>query len=78
MPHKTTYQLGLEAVLNNPQTSFLTNPKTFHEIHKQSGMSMSAMMKHIGGQAKKQKDKGPTDAEKSEARLKEMEAAQKK
>jgi hypothetical protein len=78
MPHKTTYQLGLEAVLNNPQTSFLTNPRTFHEIHKQSGMSMSAMMKHIGGQAKKQKDKGPTDAEKSEQRLKEMEAANKK
>jgi len=39
---------------------------------------MSAMMKHIGGQAKKQKDKGPTDAEKSEQRLKEMEAANKK
>jgi hypothetical protein len=67
----------MEAVLNNPKTSFLTNPKTFHEIHKQSGMSMSAMMKHIGGQAKKQKQ-GPTDAEKSEQRLKEMEAANKK
>jgi len=76
--HKTNFQLGMEAVLNNPQTSFLTNPKTFHEIHKQSGMSMSAMMKHIGGQAKKQKEKGPTDAEKSEQRLKEMEAANKK
>ena len=68
----------MEAVLNNPQTSFLHNPRTFHEIHRQSGMSMSAMMKHIGGQAKKQKEKGPTDAEKSEQRLKEMEAAQKK
>lgn len=76
--HKTNYQLGMEAVLNNPKTSFLQNPRTFHEIHKQSGMSMSAMMKHIGGQAKKQKEKGPTDAEKSEQRLKEMEAAQKK
>ena len=78
MPHKTNYQLGMEAVLNNPKTSFLHNPRTFHEIHKQSGMSMSAMMRHIGGQAKKQKEKGPTDAEKSEQRLKEMEAAQKK
>jgi hypothetical protein len=76
--HKTNFQLGMEAVLNNPQTSFLTNPKTFNEIHKQSGMSMSAMMKHIGGQAKKQKEKGPTDAEKSEARLKEMKAANEK
>ena len=78
MPHKTNYQLGMEAVLNNPQTSFLHNPRTFHEIHRQSGMSMSAMMRHIGGQAKKQKEKGPTDAEKSEQRLKEMEAANKK
>ena len=78
MPHKTNYQLGMEAVLNNPKTSFLHNPRTFHEIHKQSGMSMSAMMRHIGGQAKKQKEKGPTDAEKSEQRLKEMEAANKK
>ena len=78
MPHKTNFQLGMEAVLNNPQTSFLTNPRTFNEIHKQSGMSMSAMMKHIGGQAKKQKDKGPTDAEKSEMRLKEMKAANEK
>jgi len=72
--HKTNFQLGMEAVLNNPQTSFLTNPKTFHEIHKQSGMSMNAMMKHIGGQAKKQKNKEPTDAEKSKERLDAMEA----
>ena len=77
MPHKTNFQLGMEAVLNNPQTSFLTNARTFNEIHKQSGMSMNAMMKHIGGQVKKQKQKGPTDAEKSEARLKEMEASNK-
>jgi len=73
MPHKTTFQLGMEAVLNNPQTSFLTNPKTFHEIHKQSGMSMNAMMKHIGGKVK-QKKKEPTDAEKSKERLEAMEA----
>jgi hypothetical protein len=73
MPHKTTFQLGMEAVLNNPQTSFLTNPRTFHEIHKQSGMSMNAMMKHIGGKVK-QKKKEPTDAEKSKERLDAMEA----
>jgi hypothetical protein len=70
--HKTTFQLGMEAVLNNPQTSFLTNPRTFHEIHKQSGMSMNAMMKHIGGKVKKQKE--PTDAEKSKERLDAMES----
>lgn len=74
MPHKTNFQLGMEAVLNNPQTSFLTNPRTFHEIHKQSGMSMNAMMKHIGGKVKQQKNKEPTDAEKSKERLDAMEA----
>jgi hypothetical protein len=63
----------MEAVLNNPQTSFLTNPRTFHEIHKQSGMSMNAMMKHIGGKVK-QKKKEPTDAEKSKERLDAMES----
>ena len=75
-PHKTAYQLGMEAVLNNPDTSFLKNPKTFHELHKQSGMSMSAMMKHIGGKAKKQKQ-GPTDAEKAKERLDKIEASSK-
>ena len=74
MPHKTQFQLGMEAVLNNPQTSFLTNPKTFHEIHKQSGMSMNAMMKHIGGKVKQQQKKEPTDAEKSKERLEAMDA----
>lgn len=78
MPHKTDFQLGMEAVLNNPKTSFMQNPKTFNEIYKQSGMSMSQMMKHIGGQSRKQKKHEPTDAEKSEARLKEMEASQTK
>ena len=76
--HKTNYQLGMEAVLNNPQTSFLHNPRTFHEIHKQSGMSMSAMMKHIGGKTRKQKQQGPTDAEKAKERLDAMESANKK
>ena len=72
-PHKTAYQLGMEAVLNNPQTSFLQNPKTFHELHKQSGMTMAAMMRHIGGKAKKEKQ-GPTDAERSKERLDAIES----
>jgi hypothetical protein len=78
MPHKTNFQLGMEAVLNNPQTSFLQNPKTFNAIQKESGMSVSAMMKHIGAQSKKNKKQEPTDAEKSEARLDRMEGASKK
>ena len=76
MPRKTAYQLGMEAVLNNPQTSFLHNPKTFNEIHKQSGMSISAMMRHIGG--KKKQPKPPTDDEKIKARLDGMKEANEK
>jgi len=77
MPRKTDFQLGMEAVLNNPKTSFLQNPKTYNEIQNQSGMSMSAMMKHIGGKSRKQK-KGPTDEERSAERLDAMESANKK
>jgi len=76
-PRKSAYQMGMEAVLNNPETSFLKNPKTFHELHKQSGMSMAAMMRHIGGKAKKQKHQEPTDAEKSKERLDKIEASAK-
>jgi len=76
MPKKTSYQLGMEAVLNNPNTSFLTQPKTFNEIYSQSKMSMNAMMKHIGGKVK-QKKKEPSDAERSKERLDAMEAQQK-
>jgi hypothetical protein len=77
MPKKTAYQLGMEAVLNNPNTSFLTQPRTFNEIYSQSKMSMNAMMKHIGGKVKNQKKKEPTDAERSKERLDAMEAQQK-
>jgi hypothetical protein len=77
MPRKTAYQLGMEAVLNNPNTSFLTQPRTFNEIYSQSKMSMNAMMKHIGGKVKNQKKKEPTDAERSKERLDAMEAQQK-
>jgi cytochrome c556 len=62
----------MEHVLNNPQTSFLKNPKVFNEIHSQSQMSMSQMFKTIGKTAKNRKSKEPTDAERSEQRLNEM------
>ena len=77
MPRKTAYQLGMETILNNPKTSFLTQPRTFNEIYSQSKMSMNAMMKHIGGKVKQQK-KGPTDAERSKERLETMDAQQNK
>jgi len=74
MPRKTDFVIGLETVLNNPQTSFMKNPKVFNELYSQSKMSMNSMMKHIGKSAKNKKQKEPTDAEKSEARLDRMEA----
>lgn len=79
MPRKNDFALGLETILNNPKTNFLKNPKVFNEIHAQSQMSLSQMIRHVGRTSKKAKNerREPTDAEKSEARLKEMEAKQK-
>jgi len=74
-----SFNLGLQKILNNPKTSFLTNPGTFHEIHKQSGMSMSGMIKHIGRmeQNVRGKKKEPTDSERSKERLDELESKSK-
>jgi len=70
--HKDDFTLGLEHILNTPNTSFLKNPTVFHEIHKKADMSLSKMIRHIGGKSKNQK-KEPTDAERSEQRLGELE-----
>lgn len=75
---KNDFTMGLETILNNPNTSFLTQPKVFNEIHSQSKMPLSTMIRTIGRSAKDQKHKKsePTDEEKSEARLKAMESKQ--
>jgi len=75
---KTDFAMGLETILNNPDTSFLKNPKTFSEIHAQSKMPLASMIKTIGKGSKDAKNKKhePTDDEKSEARLKAMEMKQ--
>lgn len=70
---KNSFQLGLEQVLNNKDTNFLNNSHVFNEIHRNSGMSISQMMRHIG-KNKKEKSKEPSEKEKSEQRLKELEA----
>ena len=76
---KDEFSAGLETILNNSKTSFLTNPKTFREIHSQSGMSMGEMIRHIGKQSRKQKEPPkPTDAERSEARLDVLESKSEK
>jgi hypothetical protein len=71
--YKSHFTAGLETILNNPQTSFMRNPKVFGELHKQSGMSMSEMIRHVGRGSKQKKVAEPTDAEKSKARLDAME-----
>jgi hypothetical protein len=74
-----SFKLGLEKILNNPKTSFLTNPGTFHEIHKSSGMSMTGMIRHIGKmeQNVRGRKKEPSDSERSKERLDELESKSK-
>lgn len=67
------FSLGLETILNSKQGNFLTNPKVFSEIQKESGMSLSSMVRNIGKQSKNKKEAPPTDKERSEARLKTLE-----
>lgn len=75
MPRKTDFQLGLETILNNSATSFLKNPATFHEIHKQSAMPIASMIKQVGKGSRGQKGKKEaTDEERSKARLDTMES----
>lgn len=71
--HKSHFVVGLETILNNPKTSFQHSPKVFKEIHAQSGMTMSDMIRHIGKGSKQKKVAEPSDAEKSKARLDAME-----
>lgn len=75
-----TFNIGLTKILNNPKASFLTNPNIFNEIHKTSGMSMSGMIRHIGKmeQNVRNKKKEPTDSERSEERLNELQTKSQK
>jgi hypothetical protein len=70
MKHKSQFQIGIETILNNKEASFLKNPDIFNEIQKQSQMPISQMIRHIG----KTKKSEPTEKEKSEARLNNLEA----
>lgn len=71
---RNEYILGMEKFLNNPNTSYKTNPHVFDEIKKQTGMSISEMFKHVGRTSKyNTQRKEPTDKEKSEQRLTNLE-----
>lgn len=77
--HKDSFTVGLEHILNDPQTSFLKNPQVFHEIHKASGMPLVQMISHIGKKAKSAKSapQGPTDDELAKQRLSRLQGAEK-
>lgn len=73
--YKDAFTVGLEHILNNPQTSFLnpTGREVFSEAYKKSGMSLSGMIRHIG-KTKQSKRMEPTEDEKSKQRLAQLEA----
>lgn len=73
---KGDFTLGLEAMLNRPEMSPIKNPQVMREIHAKSEMSLSQMLSYIGknSRTKNGKPKEPSDKEKSEARVAELEA----
>ena len=68
---KGAFHLGMEKIMNDPHSSFLTNPQVFSAVKQSSGMSYTEILRHIGKGGKK--IKGPTDAERSEKRLETLE-----
>jgi hypothetical protein len=72
---KGNFTLGLEMMLNRKETSPIHNPAVMRELHSKSGMSMRSMVEHIGkgSRESKKNNKGPTDAERAEARLEKLE-----
>lgn len=76
MKTKSDFAVGLEHILNNPQTNFVKNPTVFGEIHKASGMSVSEMIRHVGKRSRSaKKDEKPSDDERSKERLAALEAS---
>jgi hypothetical protein len=68
---KGAFHLGMEKILNDPHSSFLTNPQVFSAIKQSSGMSYTEILKHIGKGGKKVK--GPSDTERSKQRVEKLE-----
>lgn len=70
---KTDFQYGLETILNNENTNFLKHPDTFNEIVKNSTMTISGVIRHVGRTAKtNKKEKAPTNEERVQARLAQL------
>lgn len=71
--HKSDFAKGLEVIMNDPRTSPFTadGSRAFKEIISASAMPLSDVLKYIG--KGKKKTKGPTDKERSEARIEKLE-----
>ena len=71
--HKSAIAIGLETMMNNPATSPFTaeGSKVFKEVIHASGLPLTDALKYIG--KNKKKPRGPTDQERSEARIEKLE-----
>ena len=76
-PRKSDFAKGLEVMMNDPRTSPFTaeGSKVFKEVVSASQMPLSEVLKYVG--KGKKKVKGPTDKERSEARVEKLEETQK-
>lgn len=68
--HKSVFQIGMETILNNKDANFLKNPQVFNSILTESKMPVTQIIRHLG----KTKKTEPSDKEKSEQRLQNLEA----
>ena len=69
---KSDFAKGLEIMMNDPRTSPFTaeGSKVFKEVISASQLPLSEALKYIG--KTKKKAKGPTDKQRSEARIEKL------
>ena len=69
---KSDFVKGLEVMMNDPRTSPFTaeGSKVFKEVINASELPLTEALKYIG--KGKKKAKGPTDKERSEARVEKL------
>ena len=70
---KSPMMAGLETMLNDPRMSPFTaeGSKVFKEVISASGLPLTETLKYVG--KNKKKAKGPTDKERSQARIEKFE-----
>ena len=74
---KNAITKGLETMLNDSRMSPFTaeGSKVFREVINASGLPLTEALKYVG--KNKKKARGPTDKEKSEARIEKLEESAK-